>query len=164
MEFDKTKLYSILNADKVKVGSKGYFSDNLVELKFDIEFGSISVSTLQSIETNNEFPFTTNSCKSQFFYLVEEPKEKKYRPYKNCDEFIADFKKRWRKYSGVKFHENAMSLPFIWLKEKCSDDKFLITGIDSTDIIAINNLQYSLTGLLDYFTYLDGSPCGILEE
>ena len=33
MEFDESKLYTLVNADKVKIGSKGYYADDLKTLK-----------------------------------------------------------------------------------------------------------------------------------
>ena len=33
MEFDKNRVYTLLNADEVKVGSKAIVADNLLELK-----------------------------------------------------------------------------------------------------------------------------------
>lgn len=33
MEFDESKIYTALNADKIKIGSKGYYADSLGDLK-----------------------------------------------------------------------------------------------------------------------------------
>lgn len=33
MEFDKSRVFTALNADEIKVGSKGYFADNLRSLR-----------------------------------------------------------------------------------------------------------------------------------
>lgn len=33
MEFDESKVYTLINADKVKIGSKGYYADDLKTLK-----------------------------------------------------------------------------------------------------------------------------------
>ena len=37
MEFDESKIFTMVNADKVKLGSKGYFADSLKELKIAVE-------------------------------------------------------------------------------------------------------------------------------
>lgn len=37
MEFDKAKVFTALNADEVKVGSKGYFADSIRVLKETIK-------------------------------------------------------------------------------------------------------------------------------
>ena len=37
MEFDKSKVYTAVNADEVKVGSKGYFADTIAGLKNNID-------------------------------------------------------------------------------------------------------------------------------
>lgn len=37
MEFDKAKVFTVLNADEVKIGSSGYFADNLRSLRVAAE-------------------------------------------------------------------------------------------------------------------------------
>lgn len=37
MKFDESKIYTLVTADKVKIGSKGFFSDNLRDLKNIVE-------------------------------------------------------------------------------------------------------------------------------
>lgn len=33
MEFDKSKIYTVVNADEVKLGNIGYFADNIYSLQ-----------------------------------------------------------------------------------------------------------------------------------
>ena len=33
MEFDKSRIYTMVNADEVKLGSAGYFADNIYSLQ-----------------------------------------------------------------------------------------------------------------------------------
>lgn len=164
MEFDKSKVFTVVNADELKLGSIGYFANSLQSLETQVEQEEDTATTLIGVVPGNNYPFIEESeNKYCLFYLVEEPEEKKYRPYKDGDEFIADFKRRWEKYSGVKFHENAMSLPFIWLKPKVDEWGELVPHIDEYGIF-VNNVPYTFDEIFDDFTYLDGSPCGIEEK
>ena len=83
--------------------------------------------------------------------------ERKYRPYKDTDEMIEDFKKR----AGIVTNE--MSLPNIWIREKrCQRSKH---SIDSMNGRSVSNsvLAVPLQRLFDEYVYLDGTPCGIKE-
>lgn len=78
--------------------------------------------------------------------------EPTYRPYKNTEEMIADFKERF----NVNVPDYAM--PLIWLKAKRIEYPILITSYCDED---------SATRFSCYFenyTYLDGSPVGKLVE
>lgn len=82
--------------------------------------------------------------------------EEAYRPYKDCDEMIEDFKKRF----NVAVPDYAM--PLIWVES--NNDKQFITEFNYKSYIYINSIWYSLGDLFKYFTYLDGSPCGVKEN
>lgn len=93
-----------------------------------------------------------------FQYRIKpEVKEPTYRPYKDCDEMIEDFNTRF----GV-IHDKEL-LPLIWIKYKETGSKFLITFFGEQEITASCG-NWSLRHASDNFTYLDGSPCGKLEE
>lgn len=79
--------------------------------------------------------------------------ENKYRPYKDTDEMIEDFKRR------AEIATNKMSLPWIWIKSKKDGYRFLLSVFGA---VAVDGITFS--DLLDEYTYLDGSPCGMKEE
>jgi hypothetical protein len=160
MIFDKSKVYSALDADEVKVGSKGYFGDSISGLKNNMEDGKI-LTVGKIWEENNISRFQTEKGLDYiFFYLVEKPK---YRPYESTDEMVEDFKERARKYNAS-FLKCPMFHPSVWIKEKNSGDKYLITGFikDDTNIycVLVGTCFISLDILFKSYTYLDGSPCG----
>lgn len=100
-------------------------------------------------------------CGNGMFKRVE--KEPHYRPYKDTDEMIADYKERF-KISNVP----AFCMPLIWVKDKPA---FLTVGVGTHLIVEIldcvvrlSNSIVNLQNLFDYYTYLDGSPCGKVEE
>lgn len=76
MEFDESKVYTLVNADKVRAGSRGYFADNLRDLKYIVEhdcseeYGEITEIKNNSYATR----FKIENYLFMLFYLVEEPK------------------------------------------------------------------------------------------
>lgn len=162
MKFDKTKVFTALNADEIKNGSKGYFADTLENMKYVVEhehseyYGKV-------VEINGE-PYVSrfrfeDECDYCLFYLVEEPRKEEFRPYKDVDEMVEDFIKRF----NVNVPPYAM--PLIWVKTKDADKKYLIVRFASALTICHNVEVYTptLEELAEAYTYLDGSPCGMKE-
>lgn len=79
MEFLKERVYTALNADELKVGSKVYLADNLADLRHIVET-DYKAMTLSSI---NPESFQCRFCEGitgyALAYLVEEPEEKKLK-------------------------------------------------------------------------------------
>ena len=172
MEFDKSKVYTLLNADEVKIGSEGYFADNLEDLKdmVESERGEYcgKIDSIEAEGYSYRFRKKDKYCYG-LFYLVEEPKEKKFRPYKDTDEMIEDFKRRYSSYGGWSGKDNPMYNPMIWVKAKGAEkNKYLITRFHENTNVTMNFgrdvYTASLPVLLDDYTYLDGTPCGIGES
>ena len=85
MKFDKNKVYTAVNADELKVGSKVIVADSLVELKAKIEEGTEPV-TLRGIESEDYlYRFLTICPRNAFAYLVEEPEVLKWTDLKIGD-------------------------------------------------------------------------------
>ena len=172
MEFDKNKVYTAANADEVKVGSKGFVADSLYELRTKVKAGEDRYSIVEIVCINDETKNTRfcieNDGPESFhlFYLVEEPKEKKFRPYKNTDEMVEDFKKRYNSYGGWSGKNNPMYSPLIWIKKGTVKNSYLITRFSEkkvTFILECSIYSMPLYALFEDYTYLDGSPCGIEE-
>lgn len=175
MEFDKSKVYTALNADEVKIRSKGYFSDNLKNLSFAVEEEySPAYGEIEEIKDSSygcRF-LKKGSYNYSLFYPIEEPKENRFRPYSNPDEMIEDFKKRYSSYGGWSGKENPIYNPMIWIKSKATGFRHLVTdygddgncGHCNRSCIWIGSFSIGFKKLLDDYTYLDGSPCGIMEE
>lgn len=159
-----------MNADDVAVGSKGYFSDTLASLETAIideqnnNYGEIEKINGSDIE--HRFGSKSGSAFS-LFYLVEGPKEKKLRPYKDTDEMVKDFIKKYSCYSNLEANENPMYFPAIWLESQITCNKYLVTRISNNNTVTLNYEEspftISLKTLLNEYTYLNGSPCGIEE-
>lgn len=168
MKIDESKIYTLLTADKVRLGSKGYFADTLKNMREVVDqersenYGEIAeikdnsyVARFKIKNCDIEESLTNPFRSYGLFYLVEEPKEKKLRPYRDMDEMIADFKKRF----NVNVPPYAM--PLIWLKNKAAVIR-VITSFYKKGV-AINGNTMDFGQLLDSYTYLDGSPYGMKE-
>ncbi len=162
MNFDKSKVFTALNADEVKVGSKGYFANNLDALKRLVNENALT-SVLNKVYTEKKgarFEKTDYPLGYLLFYLVEEPAEEKYRPYKDTDELIEDWKERASAYGSAHFSKNPMFCPSIWVKGSGSSIcKHLITDFIDRNVTTYNYV-WTLEELFEGFTYLDGTPCG----
>lgn len=81
MEFDESKIFTMVNADKVKLGSKGYFADSLKELKIAVEQErSERYGEITEIDDDSHSDRFCNKYIYYYslFYLVEESEEKKF--------------------------------------------------------------------------------------
>lgn len=167
MNFDKERCFSALTADAVKVGSKGYFADSLYELQCVVHNERGNYFELKDLlDPTENFRFLAENLVGDdvswnLFYLVEEPKEKKYRPYKDTEEMIDDF-----------FSREFSSRELIWIKTKNSKLKLkkAIFQFAENAVYVASELGYvgiltlSMQQLLEEYTYLDGTPCGVEEE
>ena len=77
--------------------------------------------------------------------------EQKFRPFKNAEEC-------WKEMEKHK--------PFGWVKDKKDGHHALITAVDDdTCGMSLNgNAAWSLSGIMDLFTFADGVPFGVKEE
>lgn len=169
MEFDKSKVYTALNADEVKNGSMGYFAGTInglrgvVEQESRLQYGAVRIRGDDELyrfhfEAKGEDLYDYN-----LFYLVEEPKEEKLRPYRDIEELKQDFSKRYNSYTDWNGKVNPMYSPLIWVKSKRTGYQRLITAY-SKDIIQLGSLSICLQDLFEDFEYLDGTSCGIKED
>lgn len=92
MEFDKSRVYTALNADELKAGDKVIVADDLFFLKALVERGS-QLNTIDEIYDENcqcRFVVEGYDYVYSLAYLVERKSEKHFRPYKDTDEEKAE--------------------------------------------------------------------------
>lgn len=79
--------------------------------------------------------------------------EFKYRPFANAEECWQEMQK----------HQ-----PFGWMKDKGEGYYVMITKVnddENSDLMSINgNGNWDLSGIMDYYTFADGTPFGVKEE
>ena len=90
-------------------------------------------------------------CVNSLEYRIKPEQEPKYRPFKDAEECWQELLK----------HQ-----PFGWVKDKKDGHHALITAVDDdTCGMSLNgNAAWSLSGIMDLFTFADGVPFGMKEE
>lgn len=139
--FDITKVRFEGYLQGLKVGSKGYVGNTLSDLKANVEKDDYVCTLLAISDTTYPFEICCESYKYgyRYFYLVEEQKEKRYRPY------------TWE--------ERAEILGKI-IKRKDSDCVIMVTVAKTEEgKLFINSVSASY--ILENYTWIDGSPCGV---
>ena len=85
MKFDESKVYTALNADELKIGSKVIVANNLKDLK-DYIVRDCTASTLRNIRPEDEtYRFSTDSSAYALAYLIEAPAKLKWTDLKVGD-------------------------------------------------------------------------------
>ena len=120
-----------------------------------------------------------------FIYLLEEPPLIQERPFKNTEEFVQTYKKRWSEHSNSGFID-FMSHPTIWIREIDTKKDFMVVGMDEDSITIIDSrkkcvgemrfggsnptravltpVKIDIPMLASRFTFLDGSGCVVAER
>ena len=159
MEFDKSKVYTALNADEVPIGSYGFVANSINELKDKVSrsdsFIVASITDVLDDTFAGRFMIDSSTRSFPFFYLLKKPVEKKYCPYLDTNEMIFDFKKR--------FSQSANTIPLIWV-ENAAGDKKLITSFNGDSVLIPEQSPISMDMLFVLYKYTDNSPCGRLVE
>ena len=147
MTFDKSKVYTALNADELPIGSKCIFADTIEELKALVqECEGYSKTELREIREGNEvYRFVDKvGHTSALAYLLLSPAEPKYKPFKNIDEAM----------EAIKAHGG-------WIKYKVSGRSSLVFAYDEETITISDDELDTNTLFLTYVFVDDGSPCGV---
>ena len=145
MEFDKTRVYSAYNADEVKVDSKGYFADSISELKKKVDEGSELLTLTKIYGEESATRFSISPISSYIlFYLVEEPKEKIYRPYNDTAEM-----------------PNGAMLDTVVSRD---GTRLLITAAEDKRVYLGPQGWVSLLDLYQFYVWPNGTPCGVEEQ
>lgn len=141
--------------DKAVVGKRYFFSDILYNLIISPQ--DCAVNILGRVKEHARHPFEIGSNLSFQFAreIIEE--EPKFIPYKDTDEMIDDFKRRFN------VEVPPYDLPMIWVRNKVTKVRSHVS-VFSDCLVTICGLAWDTDKLFDRFTYLDGSPCGIKEE
>ena len=151
MEFDKSRVYTAVNADELQIGSKVILGNTLSELKEAVEVEKEeAIQNLAIIHGEDiMLRFTGDKYHSGYTlaYLIEPPAEKKYKPFGSVEEAMKAIKAHggWIKHMGDK----RCSLILAYDKEAISTDESCM------------NMQELF---VDYVFDDDGSPCGVLVE
>ncbi|AIW90581.1 hypothetical protein JO41_12745 [Treponema sp. OMZ 838] len=153
MEFDKSRVYTALNADELKIGSECFFADTIFHLRKEVTTWFIS-STLERIESDDFTARFVDEGGNRYIYayLIEPPAEPKYKPFESNKKVLEAIKK----HGG-------------WVQHKEDGSFFFICGIDidggEEEAIQMGVVWYEVGELFSNYVFADdGSPCGELME
>ena len=156
MEFDKSRVYTAVNADELRIGDRVILGDSLSELREEVEAEKeAAIQNLMIIHGENmSFRFTGDKYHSgrSLAYLIEPPAEPKYKPFESVDKAM----------EAIKAHGRYV------IKTNNMMSAFLVTEDDKDQgesRIFIDGYWYSLQELYRLFVFADDdSPCGELVE
>ena len=149
MTFDKSRVYTALNADELKIGSKCIFANCLADLMDAVE--NDKKNQVGRFTKAFNCDYIARFCDNYggnfvLAYLVESPAEPKYKPFKNIEEAM----------KAIKAHGG-------WIKHKTSKDYAFVYAYDESTIYFLNK-RIALDYLLGAYVFADdGNPCGKLE-
>ena len=91
--------------------------------------------------------------------------EKKYRSFESCAELIEHWRKIWRK--ARRFEEEydynlSIEMPTIWVVNRFTGIREMIIGYGA-GMVVLPSGKLIMQELREEYTFLDGSPCGVLE-
>lgn len=156
MTFDKSRVYTALNADELKIGSKVILGNTLTELKEAVEVEKEeAIQNLAIIHGEDiMLRFTGDKYHSGYTlaYLIEPPKKTEYRPFASIKVAM----------KAIKVHGGRV------IKTNNIMSAFLVTEDDEDrekSRVFIDGYWYSLQELCRLFVFADDdTPCGELVE
>nr|DAK17174.1 MAG TPA: hypothetical protein [Caudoviricetes sp.] len=150
MEFDKSRVYTAVNADELKVGSKCIFADTVKALRKKVQADDYAQYVQPFIRLHDngyDVQFLADCYTYAYAYLIEPPAEPKYKPFESVDKAMEAI----RKHGG-------------WIKSKTTQGYFLIGALKSKKFTIIGHEYWEpFSFLLEHYVFADdGSPCGEL--
>lgn len=152
MEFDKSKVFTAVNADDLPLRSLCIFANTVESLRKAVqhEAGVTGDSEKEFVGLHNnggDDRFVAGGYTYNYAYLIKLPITSPYKPFKR--ENILD---------AVQQHG-------MWVKEKISGDLALVSGITNLSngllTIRLGSSYYTAETFLNDFVFADdGSPCG----
>lgn len=155
MEFDKSRVYTALNADELPIGSKCIFADTVKALRKKVQeedFAQYVQPFIRLYDNGYDVQFLADCYTYNYAYLIEPPSKPKYRPFESVDKAM----------EAIKAHGRYV------IKTNNMMSAFRVTEDDEDQEesrIFIDSHWYSLQELCRLFVFADdGSPCGELVE
>ncbi len=148
MEFDKSRIYTAVNADELQIGSRCIFADTVRGLRRKVEEDTDCVETFYRLHNDGgDDLFVGNDCAYCYAYLIEPPAEPKYKPFESIDKVMEAIKK----HGG-------------WIKKKSNRYQYIVIAKSSTSLRLYDG-WFTLEAIFyDYVFADDGTPCGELVE
>ncbi len=155
MEFDKSRVYTAVNADELKVGSKVICADTVKVLRKKVQaddYAQYVQPFIRLYDNGYDVQFLADCYTYNYAYLIEPPSKPKYKPFESVDKAM----------EAIKAHGRYV------IKTNNMMSAFRVTEDDEDQEesrIFIDSHWYSLQELCRLFVFADdGSPCGELVE
>ena len=150
MKFDKSRVYTALNAEDLPIGSKCIFADTVrgLQKRVQNETAANYVEVFVKLYNNGaDDQFVADCYTYNYAYLIEPPGEPKYYPFESVEKAMEAI----QKHGG-------------WVKHKNNGCQSIVIG-RGKDLMRLYDDWYSLEDLFEGFVFTDdGSPCGELVE
>ena len=148
MEFDKSRVYTAVNADELQIGSRCIFADTMDELKIKLRNVEDYVDTLDVVCSDREAErFCSRNATYFLAYLIEPPDEPKYKPFERIDKAMEAIKK----HGG-------------WIKKKSNGYQYIVIAKSFASLRLFDGWFTFEEIFYDYVFADDDSPCGELER
>ena len=154
MEFDKSRVFSAVNADELPIGSKCIFADTVKALRKKVQaddYTQYVQSFIRLHDNSGDVQFLADCYLYNYAYLVEPPAGAKYRPFESVESAMDAIKKH-----GGWVKKRSSGVPYI-LVEK--EGNICLLEIGNQDRRSTSNDLFK-----DFVFADDGSPCGGLVE
>jgi len=153
MEFDKSRVYTAVNADELKIGSRCVFADTVKGLKMQMQSDNFTDSRnmLAFARLHNEgrddLFVASDGFAYTYAYLIEPPIKKKYEAFESIENAM----------EAIKAHGG-------WVRDTTSNRCYAIVAYDEATVETEQD-TFGVDALFDGFVFADdGSPCGELVE
>ena len=155
MEFDKSRVYTAVNADELKIGSKVICADTVKALRKKVQaddYAQYVQPFIRLLDNGYDVQFLAGCYLYNYAYLVEPPAEPKYKQFESVEKAM----------EAIKAHGRYV------IKTNNMMSAFLVTEDDKDQgesRIFIDSHWYGLQELYRLFVFADDdSPCGELVE
>jgi len=163
MKFDKSRVYTAVNADELKIGSRCFFADTVRGLRRKVEEEDANrVETFYRLHNNGaDNLFVGNNYAYCYAYLIEPPAEPKYKPFENLKQLIVATEKHGETVKSISGQKESTIIGMTLSNRVIIDKSFSQSfGQSYGDKVSCTTEE-----LLDNFVFLsDNSPCGELVE
>ena len=153
MKFEKSRVYTAVNADELPIGSKCVFADDLRELRRLVSIEDTSQVLIAIKGESYKYRFEQAKADGMgetlfaLAYLIEPPAEPKYKPFESVDKAMEAIKK----HGG-------------WIKDTIYNRCSAVIAYDDDTVETVCD-SVGVDDLFDGFVFFDdGSPCGELVE
>lgn len=150
MEFDKSRVYTALNADELPIGSKCIFADTIQDLRQKVqgEEAKTYAETLTNLYDDASVERFAAGCFTHIYaYLIEPPTEPKYEPFESIEAAM----------KAIKAHGG-------WVRDTMRNRCYAIVAYDEATVETVQD-AFGVDALFDSYVFADdGSPCGELVE